>query len=288
MGTTTRGLPLSVALSVTLGCGELLYPAPALPCAAPLENTEWVGEQHDALFRAPAEGERMLVFFHGNATDVSRLGFLVDFVGRSGVGLLLVEYPGYCGKPGPPTEAGLYASAERALAETRRRGVSPERTVLVGQSLGTGVATEMGVRGHGARVVLISPFTSIPDLVDGIVPWGLGGVFATHTYDNAAKAPRLRGDVWIAHGDEDWIVPIELGAEVARRAPHPKLFVFRGAGHNDLFEGATYERADPTTLEPLPAEGRDSVEEEPLRGRSPPDLFDLLERALRSGAAESR
>ena len=192
-------------------------------------------EAAHALWVPPRDGKPVVVFFHGNATEVGELGWLAEAIARDGSGALLVEYPGYGAAPGTPSETSIYRSAARALDELRAFGVDREHTVLVGQSLGSAVAAEMATRGYGSRLLLVSPFTSIADLVDGLVPFGLGGVFVTDHFDTLSKARRIEVETVIAHGDADWIVPFEMGRELAERIPRARLEVFEGAGHNDMF-----------------------------------------------------
>lgn len=187
------------------------------------------------LWVAPQPGRSVVVFFHGNATQIGDLAWLADTLTNDGTGILLVEYPGYGVAAGSPSEPSLYKSAARALDELQRRGVDKAHTVLVGQSLGTAVAVEMATRGYGSRLLLISPFTSITDIVDGLVPFGLGGVFVTDKFDTLSKARKLALETVIAHGDVDAIVPFEMGRELAERIPGARLEVFEGGGHNDIF-----------------------------------------------------
>jgi pimeloyl-ACP methyl ester carboxylesterase len=188
------------------------------------------------LWAPPAAGKGVVVFFHGNATDLAGMTWFAAALMNQGYGVMLVEYPGYGVAPGSPSESAIYASAALALDELAQLGVAQSRVVLAGQSLGSGVAAEMAQRGYGARLLLISPFTSIPDLVDGIVPFGLGGLFATDRFDTLSKATSLKLPTVIAQGDEDWLVPLEMAQEVADKLPNARMVVFEGGGHNDLFE----------------------------------------------------
>lgn len=234
-------LAVSLALSLGSGCGPLLFPAPEAskePAAqgGQLLRLPTAKEDAIALWAPPQPGRAVVVFFHGNATQIGDLGWLVDVLRGDGNGVLLVEYPGYGVAAGSPSEASIYRSAARALDELPKLGVDKAHTVLVGQSLGSGVAAEMATRGYGSRLLLISPFTSIADLVDGLVPFGLGGVFVTDKFDTLSKARRLKMETVIAHGDLDWIVPVEMGRELAHRIPGARLEVVEGAGHNDMLD----------------------------------------------------
>src|SRR5258708_7777525 len=113
-----------------------------------------------------AAGARTVVYFHNNReTAESRVG-IARALHALGFGVLLVEYRGYGASRGAaPDEDGLYLDAETALERLASLGVGPDRVVLWGTSLGTGVAAEMARRGRGARLVLEAPYTSIPALV---------------------------------------------------------------------------------------------------------------------------
>ena len=229
-----------LVLSGLAGCGPILYPAPTgqVPIAPPAQllRLEAKDVSAVALWAPPAAGKAVVVFFHGNATDLAGMTWLAAELMNRGYGVMLIEYPGYGVAPGTPSESAIYESAARALDELKSLGVAQSRVVLVGQSLGSGVAAEMALRGYGARLLLISPFTSIPDLVDGMVPFGMGGLFATDRFDTRSKAPRLKLPTVIAQGDEDWLVPLEMAQEVADALPNSRMVVFEGGGHNDLFE----------------------------------------------------
>jgi pimeloyl-ACP methyl ester carboxylesterase len=236
----TKGALAAAALAVTSGCGSILFPAPAATVAPRAQGAELLRlptpeEDAVALWAPPQTGRSVVVFFHGNAGQIGDLGWLVETLASDGTGVLLVEYPGYGVAAGSPSEASIYRSAARALDELPKLGVDRAHTVLVGQSLGSGVAAEMAMRGYGSRLMLISPFTSIADLVDGLVPFGLGGLFVTDKFDTLSKARGMKIETVIAHGDVDWIVPVEMGRELAHRIPGARLEVFEGGGHNDMF-----------------------------------------------------
>jgi len=117
------------------------------------------------------EGKRVVAYFHGNGEDLADSVPMISLLRSFGVGVLAVEYPGYGIAGGRPSEEGAYAAAESALSWLRtEREVDASRVVLLGQSLGSGVACEMAKRGLGARVVLISPFTSVAAMARRVFP----------------------------------------------------------------------------------------------------------------------
>lgn len=220
-------------------------------------------------FHLPAPiGANTLVHFHGNGEELASVVPLLRALHRAGLGVYAVEYPGYgLSRAGSPSEASLYAAAETALEHLRTRlGVSPGKTVLQGQSLGTGVAVEMALRGYGARLVLISPFTSLPDLAQRMLPFLPARYLVRDRFDSSSKAPRLRLPALVIHGSRDEIVPVDMGRTLAARLPRARLVVIEGARHNDLFassgkrvlaEIASFASEGAADPEPIPVK-RDS------------------------------
>jgi pimeloyl-ACP methyl ester carboxylesterase len=142
-----------------------------------------------------------------------------------------IEYPGYGNRPGEPTEKSIYAAAEEQLRE-----LQGERVVLVGQSLGTGPAVEMARRGFGTRLVLMTPFTSIPDVAKTTMPYLPIRLLTKDKFDNAAKASAISMPVLVVHGERDEVVPFRLGEKLASLFSHAQLMTVPEGRHNDLWE----------------------------------------------------
>lgn len=189
-----------------------------------------------ALHHAARSPAPTVVFFHGNGDQVAHLTWLGRAFADRGLGFYAVEYPGYGPASSQSTsESSIYETADAALEHLRRElGVIDERTVLMGQSLGTGVAVEMATRGRGSRVVLLSPYTSIPELVDRIVSRPTGALISD-SFDSKAKAARIELPVLIAHGARDTLIPIDMAHELDETFPRSELHVLEGAGHNDVW-----------------------------------------------------
>jgi pimeloyl-ACP methyl ester carboxylesterase len=236
-----------VALCVVarLGYRVLLYPAPDDPPyvtpagAARLELRDALGAAVVATeFPPPDERARTVVLFHGNGETMGNRVALTEGLRARGLGVVLVEYPGYgmASASGPPTEAGLYGAAAAALDALETQGIGPARVALVGISLGTGVAAEMAARGRGAALVLVSPFTSITDMARRTVPFLPVTWICPDRYDTIGKATRIREPTLVIHGDEDEVVPFAMGQEVAGAIAGASLRVVHGGHHNDLLQ----------------------------------------------------
>jgi fermentation-respiration switch protein FrsA (DUF1100 family) len=186
-----------------------------------------------ALVPAADPAAPVAVYFHGNAESAAQnLPFAADLASR-GTGVFLAEYRGYGGLEGTPTEEGLYADAEAAVAAVLAAGVRPERLVLIGRSLGSGVATETALRQPSALLVLISPYTSMVEMGKRLVG-SAASTAVPDRYDNLGKIARVRCPVVILHGTRDEVIPVTMGRALAAAAPGAALVEVPSASHNDF------------------------------------------------------
>jgi uncharacterized protein len=235
------GLYASLVALGWLGQSSLLYPAPSgsrAPAASGARLLEIPGSGGRLVYalHLPARGEApTLVHFHGNGEDLSDQAALMHTLSARGLGVLAVEYPGYgLARAYAPSEANIYADAETALARLRDLGVGPERTVLSGLSLGTGVAAEMAHRGHGSRLVLIAPYTSMVEMAGRVAPFLPVRWIVRDRFDTKSKAPELALPALVIHGSDDELIPIAMGRRIAELLPRARLVLIERGGHNDL------------------------------------------------------
>lgn len=185
----------------------------------------------------PAEGARgVVLFFHGNAGNIShRLDYLSMF-NRLRYTTLIVDYRGYGRSTGTPSEEGTYRDAEAAWDYLRHaRSVRPQDVVIAGESLGGAVATWLATRTGPRAVLLFSTFTSVNDL-GAQVYWFLPvRLLSRIGYDNLENLKRIRAPVFIAHSRDDDIVPYRHGTRLFESAHEPKAFLEMRGGHNDGF-----------------------------------------------------
>ncbi len=221
----------------------MMYPAPPIaiqprfPGATLLRVEGPSGRTNIALYNAASGGSPTIVYFHGNAEQLADAVPLGQRFATSGLGFLAVEYPGYGLAAGSKTtEARIFADASAILDHaTSHLGVASEDMVLVGRSLGTGVAVEMARRGFGGRVVLISAYTSMADMAGLVVPLLPVSLLIRDRYDSLAKSHEVRQPVLVIHGAADEIIPVRMGRELAARLPRARFLELAHARHNDLF-----------------------------------------------------
>ena len=190
----------------------------------------------------PAESETTLVWFHGNAGNIShRLENLLMLKHRLGINIFIFDYRGYGQSEGSPSEKGMYLDAEAALEYLSSRPAPDggRRLVFFGRSLGAAVAVDIATRHEADALVLESPFTSVREMAGRAYPF-LPATLLTaplrSRFDSLAKIADVHTPVMVLHGDMDDIVPFEEGRKLYEAANQPKRFyTIKGAAHNDTY-----------------------------------------------------
>jgi hypothetical protein len=189
-------------------------------------------------YRPPRDpGLPVVVVFHGNAGHIGDRVPKLASLYAAGYGVLLSGYRGYGGNPGRPTEADLTADARLVLDWLAGQGIAPERTVLYGESLGTGIAVKMAVERPAAAVILESPYTSIAELAQ-VHYWYLPAWWLVlDKWRSREIIERINAPLLVVHGARDRTVPLRYGRRIFEAAPEPKeILVVDDGAHNDLFE----------------------------------------------------
>ena len=147
----------------------------------------------------------------------------------------MVGYRGF-GNPGAPSEQGLYNDARAALGELHKRGVPDKAIVLYGESMGTGVATQMATEINAAALILESPYTSVPDVGADRYPVVPVRWILRDRYDSLSKISSVHMPLLLLHGEQDQVVPVRFGKQLFAAANDPKQAEFvPDAGHNDVY-----------------------------------------------------
>ncbi len=179
----------------------------------------------------------VLLWCHGNAGNViARLDNLVE-LHRRGLSTLIFDYRGYGQSEGAPDETGLYLDVQAAWAYlTSERKIPPHRIIAYGRSLGAAVAGELARSQPVAGLILESPFPSVKAVARRL----LGGLpvelMLKSRFDLARRLKAIQVPVLVLHGDQDTVIPFDLGETVYQAAQEPKAFYrIAGADHNDTY-----------------------------------------------------
>jgi fermentation-respiration switch protein FrsA (DUF1100 family) len=184
----------------------------------------------------PHPGPGAVLVAHGNGGNLSHRGRLAgDLRASLGRPVLLFDYPGYGKSDGTPTEPGCYSAGEAALRWLGEdQHIPADRVVLLGESLGGGVAAELATRHDPAALVLVKTFTSLPAVAKNLYPWLPTHTLMSNRYDTLSKVPRVTRPVFIAHGTADRLVPYAHAEALFAAANEPKeLHPLPGQDHND-------------------------------------------------------
>jgi fermentation-respiration switch protein FrsA (DUF1100 family) len=182
----------------------------------------------------PAPRVTILVF-NGNAGHRGYRTPLAAALRRHGLQVMLMDYRGYGGNPGAPSEEGLAADARAALAYlVSRPDVDRSRIVYFGESLGAAVASRLAVEQRPAALILRSPFTSLPDVGRHHYPLLPVRLLLRDRFASIDIASRITAPVLVIAGGRDTIVPIEQSRRLYAAIGSPKQLVeLPDADHND-------------------------------------------------------
>ncbi|HEV7997927.1 MAG TPA: alpha/beta hydrolase [Stellaceae bacterium] len=195
-------------------------------------------------FLPPGAGRPVIVYFHGNGGHIGYRTERLRRLAREGYGVLLAEYRGYAGNPGTPCEAGLHADGAAALDFIAGEGIAPDRTVLWGESLGSGVAVELAARRRVAAVILEAPFTSVAAAAQHHYRFIPAAMLVRDRFDSLSRIGRLNAPVLILHGERDRIVPVGHGRALLEAAAAPKEGWFAAeGGHQNLAQFGALDAA---------------------------------------------
>jgi fermentation-respiration switch protein FrsA (DUF1100 family) len=239
------GLYVAALALLYVGQREMMYPrnparaeiaAANLPGAEETMLTAADGEKLVAWVVPPREGKPVLLFFHGNAGNFARSGRQARFraLTQDGAGLFAVNYRGYGGSTGTPTEDGLAQDARAAHAAAAARFGS-ERLVGYGESLGTGVVLKLAAEAPLKAVILEAPYLSTAAVAQQRYRFVPVGLLMKDQFRSDQAIGKVKAPILVLHGERDGVVPFGQGEALFALANAPKRFVrFPEGGHNDL------------------------------------------------------
>ena len=189
------------------------------------------GEKVIVWYAPPQRDLPLVLYFHGNGGSLRNRSDRFRALTSDGYGLVALSYRGYGGSTGSPSEAGMIVDAQTAYAFAAAH-VPPERIVVFGESIGTGVAVALAASQRIGRLVLESPFTSTVD-VAARVYWYLPVLLLMKDqFHSDERIGKVTAPLLVLHGERDQVVPIALGERLFALANEPKRFVRFPAGHH--------------------------------------------------------
>lgn len=227
-------------------------PAASMLVPAGFEVLPAVASGAPVMFARPQPGRPLVIFFHGNATDVASSTEQFLPLHSAGLGVAAIEYPGYGGTSAPhPSRQRVIDGCARTLESLLAQGEFDE-VILLGHSLGSAIAIALAERGFGDRLIVAAGFPSSVDVAQHLAPWIPGRVlevaFGNEQFDNIALARRVTVPTLVAHGTADRTLPFDGGQRLAAAFPRGHFISLTGADHT--LAGDWLTLADLATQDP--------------------------------------
>ena len=176
-----------------------------------------------------------ILFCHGNAENISHRLEYINSLLTSGFQVFIFDYQGYGKSRGRPSEQGIYRAGLAAYDYlVNKEGISPEKIIVFGHSLGAAVAIEVSLQRETRALIIESAFTSIREMAGTIWLFKPISFFIPRHYNNLKKIEGINVPKLMIHGDNDGVVPYSMGRKLFEKAGSPKFFyTIKGTGHND-------------------------------------------------------
>jgi len=190
----------------------------------------------DGWFVPVSQARGLLLFFHGNAGNISHRLDSLKIFNELGLATLIFDYRGYGRSEGEPSEEGTYRDAEAAWRfVTEGRHIPPREVVLFGRSLGAAIAAHLATRHTPGALIIESAFTSVPDLAAELYPFLPARWLARFRYSTQADLVSVLCPLLVVHSRDDEIIPFAHGQRLFAVANEPKRLLELRGGHNDGF-----------------------------------------------------
>jgi uncharacterized protein len=207
-----------------------------------------LGETGEEVFIKTADGENInalffrgvrddvVLYFHGNAGDLSGWQFVGEDFVQYGYNLLIIDYRGYGKSSGSISEEGFYADSEAAYGFLiQQKNFNPQDVIIYGRSVGTGVAVHLATRVPNKGLILESPYTSLKSLADEKLPFFFPSLYLKYSFNNISKINKVKGPVVFIHGTHDTLIPSSHSELLYKTFEGQKKFILVSQGaHNDL------------------------------------------------------
>ncbi|AFL51599.1 fermentation-respiration switch protein FrsA (DUF1100 family) [Sinorhizobium fredii] len=193
------------------------------------------GETLHGLYSQGKPGKPSVLFFLGNADQIDNYGFFAQALASRDIGLLAISYRGYPGSTGAPSEHGLLTDGIAAFDWLSAR--SGSEIVVLGQSLGSGVAVHTARQRPAIAAILVSAYLSVLSLAQTHYPFFPVAILIKDPFRSDLRIAGVRQPKLFIHGRRDAIIPLSSGEALYDIAPEPKqMLIYDGSGHNDLWD----------------------------------------------------
>jgi len=225
------------ALLYTHGGVRMTPAAAGVPWLTAADILTEDGERLDGWWGPPSQGAGVAIFFHGTPGSLPGTAWTLIDLAQAGLGVLAIDYRGYGGSTGSPSEAGLRADA-RAAFDFVRRTEPQSRIAVFGESLGTGVAVGLAQDRLVAGILLNAPFASMARHWARHAPPLPYRLLLTERFDSERSIGLVGAPLMILGGTADEATPLADARRLFAAAREPKRMIeVAGAGHLMAWSG---------------------------------------------------
>jgi fermentation-respiration switch protein FrsA (DUF1100 family) len=179
------------------------------------------------------QSQHVLLFFHGNAGNISHRRDSIEIFHRLGLNVLIIDYRGYGQSTDSPSEQGLYRDAKASWHFlTQEKGFSSKQIIIFGRSLGAAIAARLAAEVQARGLILESTFSSAREFARVVFPVLSRLVLIRYDFDTTESIQRVNAPVLVLHSPDDEIMPFHLAEKVFESAHQPKRFVRLRGDHN--------------------------------------------------------
>jgi fermentation-respiration switch protein FrsA (DUF1100 family) len=190
------------------------------------------GEKILAWFKAPKKNQKIILYFHGNAGNLGNRSEKFQTFANAGFGVMAISYRGYFGSSGAPSQDGLILDAKAAFQYLLDLEYLPKDIILFGESLGSGVASQLAAKFDFAALILEAPYSSITSVAQKTYWFVPVSLILKDKFESIKIAKKISSPVLIIHGNKDLVVAIDEGKKLFAEISAPKQFIeVDGAGH---------------------------------------------------------
>lgn len=183
-----------------------------------------------------AHARQVLLFFHGNAGNISHRGETLKLFHELGLSTLIIDYRGYGQSQGTVSEQGLYQDAQAAWQYLiNEHQYQPQDIVIFGRSLGGAVATQLASKVQSRALILESTFSSIKDMAQRVLPYISRLIYLRYDFKSVSIINKVNSPVLVMHSPEDEMIPFVQGEKVYAAAQQQKQFYRLRGGHNETY-----------------------------------------------------
>lgn len=203
------------------------------------------GVRVQAWYHPPADGKPMILWFHGNAYNLAQKAPYFRRLLDMGYGILAPSWRGFGRSEGIPSKKGIFNDAHAAINYLQQIGYKTEDTILLGESLGSGIATKIATEHRFKGLMLITPYTSVADRAQEIYWYLPVKVLVTDDFNCIDNIDLINMPLLLVHGTNDYTIPHHHSEELIAKALEPKkLVLYDGKGHGNLDSKRIFKEMD--------------------------------------------